>query len=88
MCVYCQKTIYVVRDVWNDVLMTAYFHNEPTKNKKQIILKDDIENLFSQHEIILEFNDNLNRENLFKLIKEENKRVGGYNLGIRLELLK
>ncbi len=86
MCVYCQKTTYVVRDVWNDVLMTAYFHNQP--NKKQIILKDDIENLFSQHEIILEFNSNLNRVNLFKAIKEENKRVMPYNLGIRLELLK
>ena len=87
MCLYCKKTNYVVRDVWNDCLMQVYFHNQP--NKQQIILRDEIENENSQYEITLEFNNNnLNRENLFKAIKLENKRIKNYDLGIRLELLE
>ena len=89
MCKFCIKTIYTVRDVWNDCLMTVYFHNEKNTKKNKVFFKDDIENTDSQYGITLDFPfNNFNRNNLFKVIQIENKRCKEYDMGIRLELLR
>ena len=89
MCVYCTKSIYVVRDVWNDILLQVYFHNQKDKRFNKIVCIDEIEHIGSQYSITLEYPFlEFNRKNIFQVMQLENKRCKEYGMGIRLELLR